>query len=190
MYLERARQAQDLFRDRIILDSWPEEKIAAAVHHRMEALEMRASFRDLVVGPLEGSELESAVLRTEGEYLRLLWDYAQGNPRVALHFWLHSLAPQDGELRVRLFQAPDIDSLEELHEQSRFLLAAVVVHENINEEEAAVTTGMKTRQCRALLAYLGSLGYLACDEDGHWRVTTHWYRAVIRYLRRKRLLFE
>ena len=81
-HVERARQGQDLFSNHVSLEPWPEEKIAGLIHHRMEARELEASFRDLVVDQLAGSALEDAVLRTQGEYLRLLWDFATGNPRA------------------------------------------------------------------------------------------------------------
>ncbi|GAB5543742.1 MAG: hypothetical protein SangKO_035020 [Sandaracinaceae bacterium] len=190
LYLERARQAQDLFSARVELGAWPEEKIAALIRKRMETLNRQASFRDLVVDRLAGSALEDAVLRTESEYLRLLWDYSVGNPRVAMHYWKHSLSVDDEKLRVQLFRAPEVEALEELHEQSRFLLAAVALHENVTEEEAALTTGIDRRQCAAILAFLAGRRYVECDANGAWRITTHWYRAIIRYLRRKRLLFD
>ncbi len=174
----------------MVLEPWPEEKIAALIRKRMAALELDASFADLVVDRLEGSALENAVLRTEGEYLRLLWDYADGNPRVAMHFWLCSLVAGDEGLRVRLFAAPKAERLEALHEQSRFLLAAVVLHENLSEVEAASTAGLPGAQCAALFAFLEQEGMVEHDEHDRWRVSTHWYREVIRYLRRKRLLFN
>lgn len=191
LYLERARQGQDLFREHVELAPWSEERISELVHRRMDSIDQKASFRDLVVDSLAGSALEDAVLRTEGEYLRLLWDFAQGNPRVALHFWKHSLQQaEDDSLAVRLFAAPDISELDSLHEQSRFLLATIALHENATVAEAAASAGSSPRECSALLAYLSSSGYVRCDDEGHWRLSTHWYRGVIRFLRRQRLLFD
>ena len=73
---------------------------------------------------------------------------------------------------------------------TEILLAAVALHENVTEEEAALTTGIDRRQCAAILAFLAGRRYVECDANGAWRITTHWYRAIIRYLRRKRLLFD
>lgn len=190
LYLERHRQGQDLFAQQVSLERWSEAEIAALVKKRMDAAGMQASFRDLVVDQLKGSALEDAVLRTQGEYIRLLWDFAEGNPRIAIHYWLHSLMERDGELRVRLFAAPDVEDLDKLHEESRFLLATIALHENATVEEAATSLGSSIRQCSALLSYLRSLHYVGRDPQGQWRITTHWYRGVIRYLRRRRLLFD
>ncbi|MCB9595497.1 MAG: AAA family ATPase [Sandaracinaceae bacterium] len=190
-YLERARQQQDLFREHLLLEPWTEEDIAALIRHRMAACDHEVSYRDLVVEKLAGSALEDAVVRTEGEYLRLLWDFAGGNPRVAIHFWKHSLsAGPDGALKVRLFSAPDDDDLNDLHETSLFLLATIALHENATLAEAATSAGAPLRECSALLSYLRDRGYLSCDAQGYWRLSTHWYRILTRHLRRKRLLFD
>ena len=189
-YLERVRQGQDLFQEHIVLEPWSDDDITRLIHHRMQRAGQRASFRDLVVDPLAGTALNDAVLQTEGEYLRLLWDFSSGNPRVAMHFWKHSLVEADSGLRVRLFAAPDVDRLDALHDQSRFLLATIALHENATAEEAAASAGSSVRECSALLAYLNSCGYVRVDEEGHWRLSTHWYRGVVRHLRRQRLLFD
>ena len=190
LYLAAARQSQNLFLERVELQALSAERIAEIIEKRMEAVGLTASFRELVVDKLAGAALEDEVLRTEEEYLRLLWDYSQGNPRIAMHFWVRSLVPTDAGLSVRLFRAPELDALEELHERSRFLLAAIAVHENLTQAEAALTTGSDEREVAALLAYLEGREYVFEDDWGKWRLTTHWYRAVIRYLKRKRLLFE
>lgn len=189
-YLERARQRQDLFREHLLLEPWSEEDVARLVRHRMATTGLEVSYRDLVVEKLAGSALEDAILRTEGEYLRLLWDFAGGNPRVAIHFWKHSIVPVDGGLRVRLFVAPDDDELDELHQTSLFLLATIALHENATLDEAAASAGSPARECSAQLAFLRDRGYLKCDETGHWRLSTHWYRVITRHLRRQRLLFD
>ena len=189
-YLERVRQGQNLFRDHLVLEPWTDEEIASLIHHRMESAGLDASFRDLVVDPVAGTALADAILHTEEEYLRLLWDFASGNPRVALHFWKHSLVETETSLRVRLFAAPDPAELDALHDQSRFLLATIALHENATVTEAAQSAGSSPRECSALLAYLHDCGYVSVDEAGHWRLSTHWYRGVIRHLRRQRLLFD
>ncbi len=189
-YLECVRQGQNLFRDHIVLDAWSDEEIACLIRHRMARAGLHASFRDLVVDPVAGTALADAILHTEEEYLRLLWDFASGNPRVALHFWKHSLVEAGASLKVRLFAAPDIDALDALHDQSRFLLATIALHENATVVEAAQSAGSSPRECSALLAYLQDCGYVDVDACGNWRLSTHWYRCVIRHLRRQRLLFD
>ena len=190
LFLKHVQQRQNLFRFQVALSGWPEEAITKLIRKRMAFCGYETSFKDLLVGRLEGTALESAIINTSEEYLRLLWDYSDGNPRVALHFWLRSLVPTgERQVRVRLFEAPSLDTLEELHEQSRFMLAALVVHENLTVHEASRVLRYSTQDCAALLAFLEANELVEADEGEHLRVTTHWYRAVIRHLERKRLLF-
>jgi len=200
-YLKRVEQAQGFFDHEVDLKGWSEDKIAQLIRRRMEHAGYRASFEDLLVESMEGTAARHAVIRTSEEFLRLLWDYADGNPRVALRFWLRSLLPPEEPggrvLRVRLFDAPSADALEPLHEESRFLLAAVVVHENLSLPEAEAVLRLPRTRLAALFAYLESKGYLeqgagseAGRGDGVYRVSADWYRAVVRHLKRKRLLFD
>lgn len=181
---------RNLFQQVLALPPWTEEQIGLLIRQRMKSTGLRASYEDLVVDRLEGSEIQTEVIRTGERYLRLLWDYSGGNPRVALHFWLRSLLPDgDEQVRVRLFAAPSADELEGLDEQSRFLLAAVVVHEALSTAEATRSLRYPQSVCEALLERLCAQGILQADSGGRYRVITHYNRAVLRYLRRKHLIF-
>jgi hypothetical protein len=95
------------------------------------------------------------VIRTSERYRRLLWDYADGNPRIALHFWLRSLAPDGPQhVRLRLFAAPSADDLEGLQEEARFVLGAVVLHQSLTVPEAARVSRYTPALCESLLDFL------------------------------------
>jgi hypothetical protein len=188
-YLVAVTQERSIFKHTIELGPWAEEDIARLVNARMEALGIVPSYEDLVVDRLDGTALDHEVIRTGERYLRLLWDYSDGNPRVALHFWLRSLLPEsEGRVRVRLFAAPEPDALEPLGEQARFLLAAVVIHENISTDELSRVLCLPQHQVASTVEFLRAQGLLVIARS-RIRVTTHWNRAVLRYLRRKHLLY-
>ncbi len=46
--------------------------------------------------------MSSQIVRTSRGYFRMLWDFTDGNPRLATHFWLRSLVPDDEKNRVRV----------------------------------------------------------------------------------------
>ena len=117
-----------------------------------------------------------------------MWDYANGNPRIALHFFIRSLDPgRDERLRVRLFRAPNPDRLEEAGEAGLFVLAAIVTHESISFADLGAVTRSTESQCHIHVDRLLDLGAVQLD-DGLIRVTTAWQRAAIRLLRRRNLL--
>ncbi|AKT37005.1 AAA family ATPase [Chondromyces crocatus] len=187
-YLRFARQSEGAFRATVHLPRWTEQEIAALVHSRNARSGYSISYDDLLLEEVGGHEREARLVSTEQDYMRLLWDHANGSPRVALHFWLRSLVPDgDGQVRVRLFRSPYEDDLEALDEPSRFVLASVVWHGDVSPEEAEFSLRYPVSQCEAALVRLEELGVLAEDER-RYRVTTRWQGAVNGFLLRKHLI--
>ncbi len=187
-YLAFVRRGADAFRTIIRLPGWSEASIAKLLSRRIEESGKEPIYDDLLVDKVEGLDRQAQLISTGRDYMRLIWDYADGSPRVALHCWQNSLVP-DGEdhVRVRLFRAPNPDRLEALSERERFLLGGVIWHENINASEAARALRFPPLVCEDGLKKLTEIGVLF-ENNGRYRVTTRWQRAVIRYLRRKHLI--
>jgi hypothetical protein len=179
-----------VFRHREALEAWNEEQIRALIRRRLVASEIRATYQDLVVDRMEGVSAAATLLQTEEGYARLLWDYSDGNPRVALNCWLRSVVPDAPDrVRVRLFRAPDPDELERGGEPGLFVLSAIVNHENLTLEETARVTSYPVSLCRIHLDRFAEIGALHCERGRH-RVTTRWQRPVIRLLKRRNLLSD
>ena len=189
-YLQFAAGQQDVFQSVIQLRGWPEERIEELIDRRMAASGFTASFEDIAVKDVHPLQREAELAQTRERYLRLLWDYTDGIPSLALHFWLRSLVPGEGtEVRVRLFKGPVPDQLEGLAEQSKFVLNAVVAHEELTLEEASLVLQYPEHVCLSLLEQLCARRHLQF-VDGRYRVDPLWDRAAVRYLRRKHLLYK
>lgn len=189
-HLSAVRPDLAVFRARQILPRWSEEQIRRLIRARAAASGLRFTYEDLVVDRMEGVSQDARLLETEEGYTRLLWDYSDGNPRVALHFWLRSLVLESPDsARVRLFRAPSSDRLEEGGDEGPFLLAAIVQHQNLTVQEAVATTRFPEPLCRIHLDRFVELGALEIDRD-RYRVTTRWHCAVIRLLKRKNLISD
>jgi len=189
-HLRAVRSTLAVFRHHVSLGGWSEERIRELIRTRVEAAGIRLNYADLVLDRLEGVSYQARLIESEEGYTRLLWDYSDGNPRVALHFFLRSLVPEtDESIRVRLFRAPAIDAFESLDERALFTLAATITHENLSLEEAAIVTRFPEQLCRIHLDRLIELGVLRLDGD-RYRVTSFWHRATVRQLRRKNLLTD
>ncbi|WP_437850209.1 AAA family ATPase [Sorangium sp. So ce363] len=190
-YLVFARGGATVFRTIVHLAPWSEQRLAELLTARTRASGYSVSYEDLVMDDDESTDRVQRELRTERDFARLLWDYAKGCPRVALHFWQRSLLVDDahGErrLRVRLFRTPDEDELESLSEVERFVLASVVWHDSLTTDEAARSLGVDALPCQDALAKMVELGIID-DLRGRHRVTTRWQRAVSNYLVRKHLI--
>jgi len=196
-YLRAAEAGQNLFGRVVELEGWPEEEVAELVELRMRQAGLSLDFSGLLEGTaaeaaLDGPARQRALERAREEYFRLLWDATDGNPRLVSHFWLRSLQRNEEtrRLTVRLFDTPDPATLEALHDESRFLLAAVVVHEDLSAGEAAMVLRWPVARCAALLDTLAARGILSeeADRPGRFRIHVHYFRSVLRHLRRRRLL--
>jgi len=189
-YMQFAAGEQDIYREVLTLPGWPERRIRELIERRLDAAGFEASYRDLLDREVHPVELDIELKRTRERYLRLLWDYTDGIPALALHFWLRSLVPGVGKTaKVRLFDGPKPDQLEHLSELSRFVLAAVLTHEVLTLEEAERVLQMPAERCLSVLELLRAQGYL-CLKNDRYRVDIHWDRAAARYLRRKHLLYR
>ncbi len=170
------------------LRDWEEEQIAELIDRRMKLAGVTPIFDDLVVDRLVGPAYDREVIRSGDRFRRLLWDYTDGNPRLALHFWLRSLdSDGPGRARVHLFGGPSADDLEHLQESNRFILASLVIHESLTALEASAALAFTPEKCDAALRFLRKAEVLS-ETNGRYRVSTHWNRAVARFLKRKGLI--
>ncbi|MCA9543041.1 MAG: AAA family ATPase, partial [Myxococcales bacterium] len=189
-YQRFALRGVDVFRAVHTLHGWSEDGLAELVDKRLEDAGLTAVWDDLMIEPERTYEREEQRARTRERYLRLLWDHVDGVPGTALHFFARSLvADVPGQVRVRLFEHPRADDLENLGDLGRFVLNAVVLHDGLDGHEAPSVLQLPALEARATLEQLEALGCLEIDPaDGRWFVPDDWYPAALRFLRRKNLL--
>ena len=189
-HLRAVRPDATVFRTRRHLVGWSDEQITALIRARCATSGVRFNYGDLVVDRLEGVSVRSRLIESEEGYSRLLWDYSDGNPRAALHFFLRSLDPDRGKsVRVRLFKAPDIELLEDGGQDGLFVLAAIVTHESICLDDLVEVTRFDRVQSFIHIDRLLEFGAITLDNE-MYRVSTTWHRAAVRLLRRRNLLPE
>jgi hypothetical protein len=195
-FLQRTRPGRDLYDEVVMLKPWSESQIGELLDARMVRAGYVADYESLLTDPSmpravgvqrpgDPDELE----RSEDRYHRLVWDYADGNPRIALHFFRLSLVWSAGrQVSVRLFPTPSVDALEEFEWRTWLVLACLVQHENLKVSDAVASLRFPEAECARALQLLQQRGFLTCVA-GCYRVAPHWARAVHRFLQRKKLLF-
>jgi hypothetical protein len=186
--LHAVRPTPTVFRFHQDLPGWTEESIRDLIQSRIAVAGVEASYRDLVLDQLEGVSAQARLIKSEEGYARLLWDYSDGNPKVALHFFMRSLVPAHWDrVRIRLFKGPQVERLAEIGEQGLFVLAAILTHVRLSLDELVKVTRYPEELCRIYLDRLADLGTLSLDQRGY-QVTTYWQRATVRLLLRLNLL--
>ncbi len=171
------------------LRPWSEDEIAHLLMARAAASGIAHHFEDLVVDD-ESAPSEAVLARTSAAYTRLIWDYADGCPMVAVHFWLRSLIPLSStRVRVRLFRAPDESILQKLPNSWVFMLGAIAQHETLSPQEAGTVLGVSETTCTAAFEQCREQGLL--DKRGNtlqYQISVYWYRSVERFLRERHLI--
>lgn len=196
-----ARGGVEPFRTVVKLGSWSEEKVGRLIVNRVERCGYEMDYEDLVVDKLEGVEGEAQLVNTREGYMRLIWDYADGCPVVALHCWRGSLvydgdgSEKDGakvggggkRVRVRLFRHPNVNELESLNDTQRFVLASIIWHGSLTPEHASKSLNIPLQRCGFAFDKLQEAGIIE-REQGCGRVAAGWRGPVTRFLFRKHLI--
>jgi hypothetical protein len=134
---------------------------------------------------------EEALARTEASYYRLIWDYAGGNPGVALHAWRSALGVgAGGTVQVKIFQPPKVSELEQLPDAAVFVLRALVQLEHADVDDLSAATGIGEAPVGDAIRFGLVRGYVGLTPHGEYAVTWTWFRSVTRFLQRRHLLFS
>jgi hypothetical protein len=185
-YVTAVKPLRVPFRYELALSRWSEDEIRHLLMARAACSGVVHEFDDLVV---EDHSSAAAVARSGEAYIRLLWDHADGSPRVALHFWLRSLVPVgQNRVRVRLFRSPPTDVLTDLPDHAQWLMATLVLHDGLRPAEAAEVLRWPQDRCLALLEQGADRALLETDDHGRYRPPPSWERTVERHLRRRNYL--
>jgi hypothetical protein len=186
-YLQHARDLGAYFDVVQRLSPWNEEQVRSLILRRVNECGVPVSFEELLVKDVEGMESSVQVVANQDGFIRLLRDFSEGNPRVALHYWLESLEADGEGVIVRLYESPSADALEQLPDDSRFVLQSVVLHGRLTALQAARSLWMPLERVEGLLASCGRQGICTERDNGEIHVDVHWFEATKRFLRRKNL---
>nr|WP_255216617.1 AAA family ATPase [Pseudenhygromyxa sp. WMMC2535] len=201
-YVSRARGDRVFFDQIVQLERWSEKQIGALIRARCDSAGVVPVFDDIViprqfdvatVGEGELTRRPSESERAELGFYRILWDYAKGNPAVALHFWreslvLHAAGTPAAQIKVRLFQEPSAAALDDVGATLHFVLRAVVQLEVASPSDLVACTQLPPADVADALRFAQARGWIVQVRGEHYRVTWHWYRAITNMLRRQHLL--
>src|SRR5207253_1305508 len=90
-FLSWIARGDTVFRSIVHLTPWTDNEIRQLLERRNAASGLTILYDDLLVEDQLGLDSGAQILTTARDYNRLVWDYAEGSPRVALHVWGRSL---------------------------------------------------------------------------------------------------
>ena len=126
--------------------------------------------------------------RTEAGYYRLLWDFSNGNPAVALYAFRESLFRDESQhVVVRLFKEPPAEEVESLSLSVLFVLRTIVQLELALISEIEAATQLPLTDVEDAVRFCSSRKYIERFQGGV-RLSWPWYRTITTVLRRQHLL--
>ncbi|MGB1274382.1 MAG: AAA family ATPase, partial [Nannocystaceae bacterium] len=182
-YIYRARAQGAAFDTMVELPRWDEEQIGELLRRRSKAAGLKPTFEGLDV-PRQATDDDdlSEHERREQGYYRILWDYVDGNPAVALHWWQRSLfADQNGNVVVRLFHPPRFTALDALPPSVYFTLRALVQLDGALRGDIIASTQLAASEIDDTLRFASARGFIELRGDRIY-LTRDWFRAVTRVL--------
>lgn len=184
-YLDAALPHRVPFRREWSLGPWTEDDIRRLIMARAAMSGVVHEFDQLV---RDGSS-EEAMARSGEAYTRLIWDYADGSPRVALHCWTQSLVPVGGKrVRVRLFRSPSTELLEQIPQSALWLYGAMMLHDGLRPDDAGPILRWPTGRCESVFRWGMENEVLCKDDQARFRPQVAWELPLLRHLRRYNVL--
>jgi len=191
-FVDRARGERLLFDLVEFLPRWSESEIKQLLASRItDEGEYALSFDGLALPrQWEKDELSEEQHARNGFY-RILWDYSDGNPTVALRFFRRSLFKnsESNSVQVRLFKIPSSEGLEKMPKPMLAVLRSIVQLEIASPEELTDCTRLSINEVISTLRYFQSRGYIEWSGDKS-RVSDLWFRSITNILHRQHLLVK
>jgi hypothetical protein len=167
----------------IKLTGFGDDGVRKMIESRVRAAGFQLSFDNLVVSR-GGQDRGYQVVESAAGYFRLLTEFSEGNPRVAVRYWLRSLSVHDdGILHVSLFDTEPVASISELRSDEGFALAAVIQHDTLDASQLSRVLGAEVELCALYLNAWRETGLLKVDpKTGRARVVPDQLRQLRRQL--------
>jgi len=192
-FLNESRGRVHYFRQVLPIPKWSSEEIEKMIRLRNKKTGYDLRFDEVLLSDARSNSNGFSLVEEADGYFRLLWESSGGNPRIAAHLWLSSLRLiSEKTLGVGLFSEPSVAVLSDLQDELVFCLAAICQHENLSHQELALVLNTSDGFARFAIQFLNEAGFIEPKASAADRSTLgpKYYRAVLRSLRNKHLLFE
>ncbi|MEX2476915.1 MAG: hypothetical protein WD357_00660 [Gracilimonas sp.] len=142
-----------------------------------EATKKSRSYRKIMDDEEKTQEL------LKDKYFEKLAKLAEGNPSIAMIFWIRSIKEfDDTHFYINPFEFGTINRIDELESAELFALAAFVLHDTLEPEEMSQILHQPLRECKLMASRLASRSILIKGDHGY--MLNHLiYRQVVRVLK-------
>jgi hypothetical protein len=191
-FVERARGERFLFDLEERLPRWKEADIAKLIADRLDESGLRIDLSYLVLPKQLDNNEEMDDELTVSRYAKILWEYAGGNPGIALELWRQSLylpvsESSNYDAVLRLFDISENTELERLSVNLLLILRAIMQMEYAQKDSIAKAANLSSDEVIDALRLLRSKGFVV-KNNNDYAISWHCYRDVETVLKRQHLL--
>ena len=131
---------------------------------------------------------EEAQEHLKKDYFEKLTKLAEGNPSIAMIFWIRSIRDYDETyFYVQPLEVTSVEMIEDLNPQVLFVLAAFVLHDTLLDKELAMVMNITLEESRLLLNRLRSRGMLV-EKNESYTINHLMYRQIVRVLKERNII--
>ncbi|EQC42942.1 ATPase, AAA family [Bacteriovorax sp. BSW11_IV] len=189
IYLDRAFGRNQFFRNVFALSGWSDERIKELIMKRHNKTDYKLSF-DFLISATNGSEEIDSYASIESRFFKLLWELSNGNPRCAISLWVSALRKRgEKSFVVNVPKLYDGDELMGLSDDTLFVLAEVLKHENLSAKEITLTTYLPIGLVRNAIKVASEGGLLYKDTRGRFMLDILSQYSIIKFLKSKNFIY-
>lgn len=191
-YLERVQEQKHVFGNTVRLQPWSDEELQSLINRRNETVPYTISFQELVVSRSEELSDYYEVVQTANGYFRLLEEFCDGNPSVAMAYWLRNLSvSEDPEvLNVSLFRKPTTEAFSSLTDNHMFALTALAQHGALHPGEISEIINAEPGFCEMAMTHFEQIDMVERESpSGRYALTNLYFRPVVNHLTNSNFLW-
>lgn len=122
------------------------------------------------------------------EYFEKLTKLAEGNPSIAMIFWIRSIRDFDETyFYIQSLEVTSVEMIEDLNTQVLFVLAAFVLHDTLSDEELAMVMNITLEESRLMLNRLRSRGMLI-EKNDSFTINHLMFRQIVWVLKEHNII--
>ena len=193
-FLDKVMQMSEYFSHVSQSDSLSTDQIEQVILSRHQASGYSLNFeaddqtlQSRTYRKLKDSEQEVQAYLKE-EYFEKLTKLAEGNPSIAMIFWIRSIREfDDTNFYIKPLEVTSVEMIEDLNPQVLFTLAAFVLHDTLSDAELSTVMDNSIEKSRLLINRLCSRGMLV-DKEGNSTINHLMYRQIVRVLKERNII--
>lgn len=172
------------------MPSWSDKDIMAMIEERQAKTEFMLSYEKIASVIGDKGSFES-IDNAKTDFFKLIWQQSNGNPRVAIHLWLSSLKYKPPyTLEVGIPLRHDTSAIQKLPEDTLFVFAEILKHENLTMEEAIRSSNLTYGVVSHALRIGVQSKILEKSDDERYRISLLFQNTLINHLAGRNFIYE